>query len=105
MDSTSSMSITDDFSQFVKDNNIVGLALGIIMAQSSIELAKNLTEDIVKPIVKYAINKDQDLVLSPEDIIGDLIMLLLTVVIIYMVARSFGVKTSTKNLSVYMNAN
>jgi len=96
MDSTSSMSITDDFSQFVKDNNIVGLALGIIMAQSSIELAKNLTEDIVKPIVKYAINKDQDLVLSPEDIIGDLIMLLLTVVIIYMVARSFGVKTSTK---------
>ena len=105
MDSTSSISITDDFSKFVKDNNIVGLALGIIMAQSSIELAKNLTEDIVKPIVKYAINKDQDLVLSPEDIIGDLIMLLLTIIIIYMVAKSFGVKTPTKNLSVYMNAN
>jgi len=102
---SSSSNVSSDFSKFVTENNVVGLALGIIMAQSSIEFAKNLTNDIVKPIVRYTLHHDEDLIINKEDVISDLIMLIFTITIIYIFSRSFGINTSSNNLSVFMNAN
>lgn len=111
-DSTTSIdSVTDQFSnfttgftKFVKEQNIIGLALGIILAQVSIDLSKNLGNNVIKPVVRFLSGKDSSLSVDFEGLLTDLIVLGVTLIIIYTMINLLGIKptvaTSAGNIAV-----
>ena len=96
--STSATSPISEFTKFVQDQDIFGLALGIIIVQTSIELSKNLANDIVKPVVKFMISKDAKLELDVDDVISDMVVFVITLVVVYMFSSSFNIKPSKNGL-------
>lgn len=91
---------TDGFSKFVHDQNIIGLALGIILAQSSIEISKKLGANFVKPIVRFLSGKDDILNINTEEILTDIMILGLTLVIIYFMMTMLGVTPTNEGLAL-----
>ena len=95
---------TSGFTKFLKEQNIIGLALGIILAQVSIELSKNLGNDVIKPVVRFLSGKESKLSVDFEGLLTDLIVLGVTVLIIYTMINILGVKptiaTAAGNIAV-----
>ena len=84
-------SVSTDFTDFLKEYNVFGLAFSIIIAQTSIELSKNLTNDLIKPVVRSVINRTP-LEVKVDEIISDFIMIVITLVVLFVLMKLFDVE-------------
>ena len=96
---------TDGFSKFVSEQNIIGLAIGIILAQSSLELSKSIGTHFIKPVVRVMTNKDKSLQIDMEEIFSDVLVLGLTLMIIYVLITLLGIKPSSTGINYPLHLN
>ena len=86
-----------DFMKFVREQGVVGLAVGLVLGSAVAEVVKAVVDDIVNPIIGLALNSAEGLkaayfsIGSAKIMYGDLLNTLINFVVIAFVIY-FGVK-------------
>jgi large-conductance mechanosensitive channel len=87
-----------EYLYFLKYNNILGLAIGLILASSALELSNSLINYIIMPTLHPILKKNKNyiikigsIIINLEMVISSFFKLLILTIIIYILFR-YGVK-------------
>lgn len=82
-----------DFLSFIKEFNIVGMGLGALVANNTMEIGKRLTDSINLPIVHAILSRTIPRV-SVKSMLSPIITFLVTMAVVYVLLRIFKVSMS-----------
>lgn len=80
-----------DFTQFLKEYNVVGLGIGTLVSQNTMEMGKSFVDAIVMPLVTGVITRTTPTI-SYYSVIQSMITFIVTMFVIFAFMRIFGVK-------------
>jgi large-conductance mechanosensitive channel len=86
-----------DFSQFIKEYNVVGLGIGALVANNTMDIGKAIVDSLIMPIVTGIITRSTP-TFTYYGLIQSMITFLVTMFVIFFLMRIFGIK-ATKPVS------
>lgn len=86
-----------DFVQFLKEYNIIGLGIGALVAQNTMDIGKSLVDSLIMPIVTGIVTRTTP-TFTYYTLVQTIITFLVTMFVIFFLLSVFGVK-ATKPVS------
>ena len=86
-----------DFTQFLKEYNVIGLGVGALVAQNTMDIGKAIVDSLIMPIVTGIVTRSTP-TFTYYSLIQSLVTFLVTMFVIFLLMRVFGVK-ATKPVS------
>lgn len=86
-----------DFTQFLKEYNVVGLGIGALVANNTMDIGKAIVDSLVMPIVTAIITRSPP-TFTYYGLIQSLVTFIVTMFVIFFLMRIFNIK-ATKPVS------
>lgn len=80
-----------DFAEFLKEYNVVGLGIGTVVAQSTLDMGKSFTDTILLPLVNGILSRTVPII-SYKGLLSSLVAFLVTMFVIYVAIKLFKIE-------------
>jgi large-conductance mechanosensitive channel len=84
--------VVTEFKDFIVDANVVGLGIGALVANNTMDIGKAITDSIVMPLVNGAVTQTVPDV-SFYSLLQSLITFMVTMLVVFVLLKIFNIKT------------